>query len=281
MSVYGIDVSDRQETIDWPRVVAAGITFALAKATEGVSFTARTYSTNARNMRRAGIDVPGAYHYLRGSSAGRRQAEHFIATVGLQPMLRALDVEASDVAPHDVTDFVTRYRELCDHPLIVYTGRDFWSKHGTGSGGSGIGPLWAAGDLPNRYVPGTGYLSVLAKGIRGDSGLPWGGWNKYLILQFTDKGVVPGIRGNVDGNLALSLNSIRAAAGIPVVNVPTRKGPDMKAFVLTAPGCEHAWLWTESGLRQLLNPLDESLALNAGATQRTVSLEELQSLGGN
>ena len=50
-SILGIDVSGSQGTINWTQVKAAGYVFAWAKATEGITFTDASYSTNAVNGR--------------------------------------------------------------------------------------------------------------------------------------------------------------------------------------------------------------------------------------
>jgi GH25 family lysozyme M1 (1,4-beta-N-acetylmuramidase) len=61
-SVIGIDVSNYQGTINWPQVKAAGVTFAWAKATEGLTVTDAQYSNNAVNGVAAGVYM-GAYHF--------------------------------------------------------------------------------------------------------------------------------------------------------------------------------------------------------------------------
>ncbi|MFI5141920.1 MAG: GH25 family lysozyme [Bacteroidia bacterium] len=61
-SIVGIDVSSYQSTINWTQVKAAGVTFAWAKATEGLTVTDAQYSNNAVNGVAAGVYM-GAYHF--------------------------------------------------------------------------------------------------------------------------------------------------------------------------------------------------------------------------
>src|ERR1039458_9934968 len=72
----GIDVSTSQGSINWARVKGNGITFAWAKATEGVGFTDGTFAVNEANAKAAGVLI-GAYHYARfdlntGTSGDRK-----------------------------------------------------------------------------------------------------------------------------------------------------------------------------------------------------------------
>lgn len=61
-SVIGIDVSSYQGTVNWTQVKAAGVTFAWAKATEGLTVTDAQYHNNAVNGVAAGVYM-GAYHF--------------------------------------------------------------------------------------------------------------------------------------------------------------------------------------------------------------------------
>src|SRR5579884_2097043 len=56
----GVDVSNNNGTINWTKVAGAGYRFAFGKATEGTSFTDKTYTTNRNGSEGAGL-VFGAY----------------------------------------------------------------------------------------------------------------------------------------------------------------------------------------------------------------------------
>jgi lysozyme len=228
MPLYGVDVSSFQGSPDYVKVHAAGVAFVIAKATEGLGYTDPTYTRNKAAIPAAGL-VPGAYHFLRGTHDGASQAEAFVRAADPHA-IHALDVEClADVRKFnrhlDVPGFVKRYRQLLPgHPLMIYTGRDFWTAcAGTATPGPTYGPLWAAGYVPNAYVTGVGSLTQqwAKAGTHPSSGLPWGGWKGWAIMQFTDKATVPGIAGGVDGDAFTgTLDDLRVLAGIATPKPP-------------------------------------------------------------
>ncbi|MDR3613178.1 MAG: GH25 family lysozyme [Candidatus Obscuribacterales bacterium] len=104
----GLDVSSFQQTIDWTKVGASGISFAYIKATEGVTIQDPFFASNRANAKAAGLIV-GAYHLFRPKTAGQAQIANFVSTVGkvesgeLPPVL---DIEV----PSDWTAFSTAAR---------------------------------------------------------------------------------------------------------------------------------------------------------------------------
>ena len=95
--VEGIDVSHWQDSINWPRVYAAGKRFAFIKATQGQSILDSQYATNHANARAAGIRTT-AYHFASpdGTSGDAvKEADWFVANADLQPgdLFPALDLE--------------------------------------------------------------------------------------------------------------------------------------------------------------------------------------------
>ena len=59
----GIDVSNHQGQIDWPRVAKDDVAFAIIKATEGGDFVDKSFARNIEAARAAGLTV-GAYHFF-------------------------------------------------------------------------------------------------------------------------------------------------------------------------------------------------------------------------
>lgn len=78
----GIDVSYYQGTVDWKKVKAAGIDFAILRSSVGDYYTDETFDYNITEAQRAGIKV-GVYHYLRANSAesARAEAKYFLDIV--------------------------------------------------------------------------------------------------------------------------------------------------------------------------------------------------------
>ena len=70
-------MSEYQGVIDWSLVAAAGIKFAIIKATEGGSLLDPRFSTNWQAAKAAGI-VRAAYHFFRPKTE--------VALVGITPL---------------------------------------------------------------------------------------------------------------------------------------------------------------------------------------------------
>jgi GH25 family lysozyme M1 (1,4-beta-N-acetylmuramidase) len=189
----GIDVSSYQGNVNWSAVRNAGVTFAFAKATEGTTYTDRYINANIAGMKRYGI-VPGAYHFGHPGVDPTAQANLFTSVVknanggnfsGLLQLV--LDLEVTDGrTPAQVwawtQTFVACVKAVTGRPCIIYTGFYFW-RDSVGNPNNNLNcPLWLAAYVadPTPYVP------------QAWSGVGWAFW------QYTDRGSVPGISGNVD-----------------------------------------------------------------------------------
>jgi lysozyme len=78
--VTGIDVSNHQGRIDWPKAREGGVAFAYIKASEGGDFRDKSFERNWQGAREAGIPR-GAYHFFTACKPGAEQARNFIAAV--------------------------------------------------------------------------------------------------------------------------------------------------------------------------------------------------------
>lgn len=92
--VRGVDVSSYQGEIDWPVLAGQELDFAYIKATEGSGSTDPTFAFNWENARRTALAV-GAYHFFSFDSAGKTQADNFLAVAPPQEgtLPPAVDVE--------------------------------------------------------------------------------------------------------------------------------------------------------------------------------------------
>jgi GH25 family lysozyme M1 (1,4-beta-N-acetylmuramidase) len=191
----GIDVSHYQGNVDWAAVRSAGITFAIAKATEGTTYTDAFINQNIAGMKRNGI-IPGAYHFARPGSDPTVQADHFLSVVrnanggtfsGLLQLV--LDLEVTDSrTPAQVwawtQTFVARVKAVTGRPCIIYTGYYFWRDR-VGDPNNNLNcPLWLA-----AYVSESQTAALIP---RAWAGLGWAFW------QYTSSGQVTGVSGNVD-----------------------------------------------------------------------------------
>src|SRR5262249_26486591 len=82
--VRGIDVSHHQKQIDWKVVAGEKVAFGYIKAREGGDFVVSNFSRNWKEAAENGI-ARGAYHFFTFRTAGKKQAEHFVAIVPNDP----------------------------------------------------------------------------------------------------------------------------------------------------------------------------------------------------
>lgn len=142
MMKRGIDVSTYQGTIDWAKVKADSIDFAIIKATQGRSetgtyrnFTDSKFAANIVDADRCGIRV-GVYHYLTAQTVmgAMEEADLFLSAIdpykSIIDLWAVVDVE-SKYLPTDktlltqiVNTFCSRINSSGYRPM-VYTNPDF------------------------------------------------------------------------------------------------------------------------------------------------------------
>lgn len=187
----GTDVSHWQGDIKWNLVKKDGISFAFIKATEGVDYEDHKFSKNLKEAKEAGILV-GAYHFCTpsGLEDAVHEAAHFINTVkkyggfDVLDLPPVIDIEKNQgLTREQISKIVRTWVEKVKadvkiQPIIysyTYFIQDYLEESLCDI------PLWLAhydGKLPPNSS----------------------GWNSWQFLQYTDKGRVGGISGNVDLN---------------------------------------------------------------------------------
>ena len=193
--MYGIDTSHWQGdygNIDWKKVKASKFDFAIIKASEATSFIDPMFLRDKKYAREAGM-LLGFYHFARGVQSPEEEARHFLRTVGdiREGEILVLDWEVENSNPVGWCLSFLKYVEgqVGFKPLIymssAVTTRYDWSPVVKNNNG-----LWVAryglndGEKNDKYPPSTGP------------------WSFYAIWQFTSRGRVSGINGNVDINYA-------------------------------------------------------------------------------
>jgi GH25 family lysozyme M1 (1,4-beta-N-acetylmuramidase) len=221
--VEGIDISHWQGDIDWPLVSNAGKKFAFMKASESTHFVDPTYGLNRARARAAGLKV-GAYHFAQpgfaspGDTTGdaRAEADHFLATAGIADgdLPPVLDLErVNGLTPTALQQwakaFLERIHERTGVRGVIYTSPNFWSNYLADTdwfATNGYRVLWIAHWTtgPSPTVPASDW-----------AGFGWTFW------QYTSKGTVVGIDGNVDldrfdgGDLSSVAIELAAEGGDP------------------------------------------------------------------
>jgi GH25 family lysozyme M1 (1,4-beta-N-acetylmuramidase) len=189
----GIDISHWQGTIDWAQVAAAGKTFAIAKATEGVGYKDDTYNRNQAQAMANGLKF-GAYHFARPENNAVREADWFVDNSNYQRgmIIPTLDLERTGGrGPTGLTNWTKNWLMRVEERLgvkpMIYMSPSFWRTNlndTTWFADNGYEVLWIAHWGVQTPLPPAGN---------------WGG-KGWTVWQYTSSGSVPGIAGRVDLN---------------------------------------------------------------------------------
>lgn len=191
----GIDVSHWQGNIAWQTVAAAGYEFAFIKATEGVGYTDPKFSYNIANATATGMKA-GPYHfatpYTNDVNDAAAEAEYFYAVAGsymsdgyLRPVL---DLESGytlgkSVLSQWIRAFMARVEELSGVEPIIYCNQNYAANYFESS--LGVYDVWFARWTYDLNKP-PGNLGV---------------FDDWAFWQYSNQTSVPGISGNVDGDV--------------------------------------------------------------------------------
>jgi GH25 family lysozyme M1 (1,4-beta-N-acetylmuramidase) len=194
----GIDVADYQHrhgaVIDWARVARAGYKFAFIKVSEGDYYVNPYDAADLAQARAAGLYVTGYHFAVPNVSSGASQAQYAVksarSAAGGSTIPLALDIEYNPYGRTCygltaarmvawISAFTSEARRLTGHLPIIYTTANWWRRCTKDSTAFGSDPLWVA-----------------AWGSSPDP-LP-SGWRNWTFWQYTSRGRVPGIDGNVD-----------------------------------------------------------------------------------
>ncbi|OEV02591.1 GH25 family lysozyme [Streptomyces oceani] len=194
----GIDVSHWQGSINWGSVKNAGIDFAWMKATEGTGYKDPSFNSNYPNSHKAGL-IRGAYHFARpDTSSGAAQANYFVDNGGAwsrddQTLPGVLDIETNPYGSQCygksasqmrswINDFYTTYKERTGRDMVIYTTASWWNAcTNSWTGMADKSPLWVA-----HWTTGSPTIPA--------------GFPTWTVWQYTAKGSVSGISGDVDRN---------------------------------------------------------------------------------
>ena len=181
----GIDVSEWQGSIDFSKVKSAGIDVVYIRSSEGNNYIDPDFKINYENAKDNGLKV-GFYHYLTATSTSEAysQAEFFVSVIkGTSPDCRlAMDFESfGNLSISEINEiseiFLSEVERLSGKEVVIYSdaynaaytfSKDLASKY----------PIWVADYFVSE--PGNG------------------NWDTWIGFQYTDRGNVSGISGNVD-----------------------------------------------------------------------------------
>lgn len=211
LKYQGIDVSDWQGYIDYNQVKNSGIEVVYIKASQGVRIKDPYVDINYENAKANGLKV-GFYHFLEATNVEEayQEAAFFISVIsGKQSDCKlVLDYEQfNGVGREQINQialaFIQRVKELTNKQVIVYS--DLSNAESTfDSEVANNAELWLAyyGD----------YLNL--QNVNSS-------WNSFIGVQYTSRGSVPGIRGNVDRDLYSQEIFLDDSTEIPSIENPT------------------------------------------------------------
>jgi lysozyme len=191
MPIQGIDVARYQEGVDFGRALGSGTHFVFMKATEGKDYVDPNFRANWARARDAGMPR-GAYHFMTWCSLASEQAEWFVKNVPYDPsaLPPVLDLEWNNhsscktkPSKADALEKIRLMLEVMERHTgklpIIYTDMTFHRDV-----------------LEGEYFPNAFWLrSTAAEPHERYTNRPWTFW------QYTQTGVVPGVRGEVDRNV--------------------------------------------------------------------------------
>jgi family 25 glycosyl hydrolase len=188
-AVRGIDISRYQSEIDWEKVAAAKIDrqpirFVIAKATEGKEHVDKNFNDNFYQIGQYDF-IRGAYHFFSPLVSGDVQAKHYLKQVHLEPgdLAPVLDVESigtlsAEQLRKEVAEWLNIVEKHYNTTPIIYTGLKFKEKYLNT-------PTF------DRYHFWIAHYYVKQLSYKG----------KWKFWQFTDRGKIDGISGDVDLNV--------------------------------------------------------------------------------
>lgn len=205
--VKGIDVSSYQEVIDWPKVAAAGVEFAILKVIRKDLSPDKQFENNWAGATEAGIPVQGVYNYSYATTVEKAKGDAARVVeilAGRKPMVY-LDVEHDCLKNLGQTliDIINEYGKVIKAAGLefgVYTGLSFYNTYIKPYADKVAHPFWIA-----RY-PSSNAMTISndpADDKRPEITHDLYGW------QYSSKGVIPGINKDVDlDELYVALESV-------------------------------------------------------------------------
>ena len=184
--MLGVDLSHWNK-VDWKKL-SKHTSFAIIKATQGISFVDPEFKNNQRLARKYQVPL-GYYHFASGYASPKQEAEHFIKTIGDLEIgeLLTLDWEIQHHNPVQwCLQFLEEVEKMTNVKPLIYLNvatlkRYDWSPVAKNDNGLWIAYYgWNFG-MPKRKPPSYA-------------------WDFWAIWQYTSRGFIPGVKGFVDKN---------------------------------------------------------------------------------
>ncbi len=222
MHTLGIDVSRWQPQVDWDLLAAAGVRFAIAKASQGSASRDSALGMHLSGAQSVGM-ITGVYHWCDPTLNAQRQVDNFCQAVANQAFdFAAVDVEqywsswnewlsgkvAGLASPEQISASALAVaqglRQACAKPVLIYTRTSFVNDYARPMLDWLAGwPLWLA-----QYPYPAGRIQATWEELQNDllptpKGPPLPkGCREWAFWQFSgDRFVLPGCSTALDLNL--------------------------------------------------------------------------------
>ena len=123
----GIDVSNHNGRIDWNKLKNSDVKVVYIKASEGTTYQDPYLNQHYQGAKSIGLPT-GFYHYLKGTSAPESQAQNFWSLIKDKEnnLIPCLDIEENGFTVMDYAlRFISKFKELSNLPILIYTGPYF------------------------------------------------------------------------------------------------------------------------------------------------------------
>jgi lysozyme len=177
----GIDISHYQTITDWDKLNSQD--FIIHKCTQGTGYLDPTYKKNKTEIRQLSHPIFGAYHFSDNGDP-IKEADWFLKNLGevTKEDIICLDAESNET-PEWCEKFLGRVESKLGIKPYIYAPVVNWNR-------ALDYPLWVARYGPNDGKKHEDYPPKIGK------------WKDWTIWQYTSKGKVDGITGNVDMNIS-------------------------------------------------------------------------------
>lgn len=194
-NIYGIDVSEHNGTLDWEKIKASGISFAIIRTGYGIRYKDPQFENNLRGALSQGIPV-GVYHFSYALTAAGAASEADYVLSLLEPWKSRITLPVFFDFEYDTIRYAQEQG--------VTLGKDAFNDHAVAF----LEKVKAAGytpgiyynlDYKNRFVDDSrlgGYVQWYAQYNSTAS------WTGYDLWQYSSSHTISGISGRFDINVA-------------------------------------------------------------------------------
>ena len=191
MEIIGIDVSEHNGTLDWDKIQAAGIRFAIVRVGYGVTHEDLQFKKNMAGAIAAGIPL-GAYHFSYALDKAGAEKEAKFALKLLEPYRNSITLPVFFDFEYDTISYASRQG--------VTLGREAFNDHSAAF----CQAVEAAGYRPGVYY-NLDYLRRYVDKARLGGYVQWfaqyaakAGTDDYDLWQFSSAYEIPGHSGKFD-----------------------------------------------------------------------------------